>query len=268
VPEGPEVRQISQQLSKLVSGREVQDITVLSGRYLKKDLPGLTRMRHKMPVKVVGVGVHGKFSYWICDGEMFLWCTLGMTGSWSTERGKHSRVRFSFSDGTSVFYDDIRNFGTLKFEEGKTSLLGKLSSMGPDMLAEDITDEKFSSRLQKRPNWTVAKSIMNQTVIAGVGNYVKADALWLAGISPHRTVESLTDEDLSRLNGSIKQVLRESFQSGGATIRSYKHIDGSVGEYAQRFLVYNQKVDLNGNAVIRETTEDGRTTHWAPDAQK
>lgn len=268
MPEGPEVRQISQQLSKLVSGRELQEIDVLSGRYLKKDLPGLSRMKHKLPSSVVGVGVHGKFSYWICGSEMFLWCTLGMTGSWSTERGKHSRVRFRFADNSSVFYDDIRNFGTLKFEEGKTSLLGKLASLGPDMLAEDVSDEKFASRIQKRPHWSVAKSIMNQTVVAGVGNYVKADSLWLSGISPHRTVESLSNEDITNLNRSIKQVLRESFESGGATIKSYKHIDGTTGEYAERFLVYNQRVDLNGNAVIRETTEDGRTTHWVPNAQK
>jgi formamidopyrimidine-DNA glycosylase len=61
--------------------------------------------------------------------------------------------------------------------------------------------------------------------------------------------------------------MKESFKSGGATIRSYKNFNGEDGEYSRRFLVYNQKADPDGNEVIREMTEDQRTTHWCPSVQ-
>ena len=63
-------------------------------------------------------------------------------------------------------------------------------------------------------------------------------------------------------------MLRESFRSGGATIRTYENFDGSLGQYTQKFLVYNQKKDPIGNVVIKEKTSDGRTTHWVPEIQK
>jgi len=62
-------------------------------------------------------------------------------------------------------------------------------------------------------------------------------------------------------------VLRESFQNGGATLRTYKNFDGTVGQYSSRFAVYNQKTDPDGNEVIKEKTDDGRTTHWVPSVQ-
>ena len=108
---------------------------------------------------------------------------------------------------------------------------------------------------------------MDQSVIAGVGNYVKAEALWLARLSPHRAVSSLSDHDKKVLNHSIQTVLRESFQNGGATLRTYKNFDGSEGQYSSRFAVYNQSTDPDGNEVVKEKTDDGRTTHWVPNVQ-
>ena len=80
--------------------------------------------------------------------------------------------------------------------------------------------------------------------------------------------DSLTDQDMSALNRSIKHVMRESFQSGGATIRTYKSFEGEEGDYTRKFLVYNQTIDPDGNKVIKENTQDGRSTYWSPTAQK
>ena len=105
---------------------------------------------------------------------------------------------------------------------------------------------------------------MDQSVIAGVGNYVKAESLWLAKISPHRKIENLSSHEISVLNHSIQTVLRESLQNGGATLRTYKNFDGSEGQYSSRFAAYNQKKDPDGNDIVKEKTADGRTTHWVP----
>ena len=266
MPEGPEVRRMVQSLAKRVSGKTLNAVEILGGRYKKKPPSGIEVFGARLPLKVVGAGCHGKFLYWILDDEYSIWCTLGMTGSWSEIITKHPRARFHLSDG-ELYFNDQRNFGTLKFVRGKFNLIEKLTSLGPDMLATDVNDETFIKQLRKKDGWTIAKALMDQAVIAGVGNYIKADSLWLAKISPHRMIDDISDIELSSLNRVIKLVMRESFESGGATIKSYKNFDGSPGEYSRRFLVYNQKMDPDGHEIIREQTADGRVTHWCPTIQ-
>ncbi len=268
MPEGPEVKRFGQDLAQVVSGRYLDDVKILSGRYTKKEIPGLSELIKSLPTRVIGVGVHGKFLYWVLQNGYFLYSSLGMTGHWGSKKQKHSRVLLKFSDESEVYYTDQRNFGTLKFVYGKHELQKKIGTLGPDMLSEDVTHVKFRNRIKKKEAWTISKAIMDQSIIAGVGNYVKAEALWLAEISPHRQVSSLNDLEINSLNESIKNVLRNSYQSGGETIRSYKTFDGTEGQYARRVAVYNQKKDPNGLDVIKEKTEDGRTTHWVPQVQK
>tara|TARA_R100000808_G_C2155555_1_gene168656 strand:+ start:9934 stop:10737 length:804 start_codon:yes stop_codon:yes gene_type:complete len=266
VPEGPEVRRIAQQLAERVSGRTLKAVEILDGRYQKKPPSGIEIIAPRFPIRVVGAGCHGKFMYWLLDDEYSIWCTLGMTGGWSEVVTKHPRLRFHLNDGM-VYFNDQRNFGTIKFVRGKFNLIEKLTSLGPDMLATDVDNEMFIGRLRKKNKWEITKALMDQSVVAGVGNYIKADSLWLSKISPYRRVIDMSDQELISLNRSIQLVMRESFESGGATIKTYKNFDGSEGEYARKFLVYNQKTDPDGNEVIREQTADGRTTHWCPAIQ-
>ena len=267
MPEGPECRRIAESLAKFISNKKLVEVKLLSGRYTKKSPGGFESFSDDLPISVAGVGVHGKFIYWILNKEYSLWNTLGMTGSWGAAERKHSRVKFTFDDGTVVYFNDQRNFGTLKFVRGKHQLIEKLQSLGPDMLSEEVTPENFISRLRKKNSQNICKVLMDQSVVCGIGNYVKADSLWLAKISPHLNVSDISDSDLSLLNNCIKKVLRESYESGGATIKTYENFDGEKGEYAEQFLVYNRKTDSDGNEVVREHTPDGRTTHWSPKRQ-
>ena len=109
---------------------------------------------------------------------------------------------------------------------------------------------------------------MDQSVVAGIGNYVKAESLYLSQISPHRTVESLSEAEVFRLNNAVQAVLKEAYKRGGASIQTYKDFDGKEGQYSRKFAVYNQKKDPYGNDVHKDKTEDGRTTHWVPAIQK
>ncbi len=266
MPEGPEVKIIGESLAKWTSSKKVSEINVLSGRYLKKDIPGLDYARSNTPLDIVGVGVHGKFIYWITRNDIFLYNTLGMTGEWSKERNKHSRVEIKLEDG-SVYFNDQRNFGTLKFVEGRSNLIQKLKSLGPDLLSESVSDQKFIERFRAKDKWTIAKAMMDQSVVAGIGNYVKAEALWRARLSPHRTVASVSDASLAQLKKCCQDVLVSSYKDGGASIKNYRRPDGSLGQYTSRFAVYNQKKDPDGNDVVKESTADGRTTHWVPTVQ-
>ena len=266
MPEGPEVRRIAQALAERISDRTLNGVEIVGGRYQKKPPSGIGVIASQFPLKVIGAGCHGKFLYWILDDEFSIWCTLGMTGGWSEAIMKHPRMVFHLSDG-ALYFNDQRNFGTIKFVRGKFNLIEKLTSLGPDMLASDVSDEIFIKQFRKKGAWPIAKALMDQSIIAGVGNYVKADSLWLAKINPHRLVNDISGVELRSLNRIIKQVMRESFDSGGATIKSYRDFDTSKGEYSRRFLVYNQKMDPDGNEVIREQTADGRNTHWCPTVQ-
>jgi len=269
MPEGPECRQYAEALAKRVSGRKLVGIDILSGRYSDKHPTGMEEILHEMPIQVVGAGVHGKFVYIILQDEWSLWNTLGMTGSWSDTPRAHPRVRLTLDNG-DIYFNDDRNFGTLKFVKGKFQLIQKLKSLGPDILAEDITDGEFILRFRKNNDWQITTAMMNQSVVAGIGNYIKAEALWLARISPHRRVSELSDGQLSLLYSSINSIMKESYKTGGTTINSYEKIDkadNTDDDFSRRFLVYNQKTDPDGNKVVRETTEDQRTTHWCPGIQ-
>jgi DNA-formamidopyrimidine glycosylase len=265
MPEGPECRIMAEELARLISYNELTSISILSGRYLKKPPTGIEKIEKELPLKIIGAGCHGKFIYWLCHNENFIWTTMGMTGHWSTEPRKHSRIKFSFADGKAVYFNDQRNFGTIKFVCGKQNMIDKLESMGPDMLSDDVSDEEFIINLRMKNTKTLAEVLMNQSVIAGVGNYIKADALWMACMSPHRKVMDCNDAELANIHRCIKTVINENYKS--AKSGDFKNIYKNQG-YNRKFLVYNQSNDPNGNKVIRETTKDKRTTHWVPEIQK
>jgi formamidopyrimidine-DNA glycosylase len=268
MPEGAECKLAAEGLARALTDRTITGLQILSGRYAKKPFEGHTQLVTELPKRVVGAGCHGKFIYILLDGgDSSIWSTLGMTGHWSRSASRHARVRLSLDDGTDVYYNDTRNFGTLKWSQGRRMLAAKLKTLGPDMLADDVSHERFQAALLRKPKWTLAQALMDQGVVAGVGNYVKADSLWLAKLSPHRKVDSLSLEEFESLNDSIKRVLRDSYQSQGATIKSYKDFDDNEGGYGEAFLCYGRSEDEDGEEVIREETLDGRTTWWVPTRQ-
>lgn len=264
MPEGPEVKKIGEALAKVVSGKTLIAAEIISGRFIKKQPSGWTDLTPAFPLRIVGAGVHGKFCYWLCDNEIFIYSTFGMTGNWSQVESKHKRIKFTFSDGSKVFYNDQRNFGTIKIVLGKHNLIKKLKGLGPDILSEDISDQDFIQQIRKKPTWGITKVVMDQSIIAGIGNYIKADSLWLARINPHKTVSELSDGELALLNRSIKSVIRESYNSG-STIAAYP---GYTKPATRRFLVYGQDLDPDGKPVIKEETADGRSTYYVEEVQK
>ena len=266
MPEGPECRRMAHQLAERVSNRTIKSIEIVSGRYTKKPIENIEKFEDDLPIKIQGAGVHGKFIFFLLNSQWSIWNTLGMTGSWSSDLKKHSRVKFCLDEGER-YYNDQRNFGTLKFVQGKQPLVKKLSSLGPDLLAEECSNRDFAERLAKKHNKTIAEAIMDQSVLSGVGNYVKAEALYLAKISPNRIVSDLTSDEIVLLNKTTRSVLVNSFESGGATIKSYADFYGDTGNATDRFLVYGKKFDPNGNPVVKEKTADKRTTHWVPKVQ-
>ena len=287
MPEGPECTRTARQVNRAVQGKELVNLNFISGRYTKK-LPDkfadfyIALEEQHLPVK--GVYNKGKFIWWefgdllpIC----YMYTTLGMTGNFKLQPSKHTRIAFYFDDDSAIYYNDQRNFGTIKFVFDDKDHQKKLDSIGPDMLNNPCTLSTFLDIANRKPGWTVVKWLMEQSQISGVGNIYKSESLFLAGIAPHRLMESLDDEELEKLYFAVCKVLSASYESGGATIRNYSDLYNNHGKYTRfpsnpnemiearqsRVMVYNQKEDIYGNPVERIKLNDGRTTFWSPKVQ-
>ena len=231
MPEGPECTRTAKQVNRYVRGLTLVNVNVVSGRYTKKLPEGFDELMSFLPLKVNEVTVKGKFIYWLLDKEISIWTTLGMTGNFKLQPSKHTRLAYDFDDGSAVYYNDQRNFGTTKFCFNSHSLLAKLDKIGPDMLNNPCTLEEFKLRASKKPKWSVVKWLMDQSQISGVGNIYKSESLFLAGISPYRIMESLTTNELEKLYNAICKILQSAYQDGGATIRNYSDLYAHHGKY-------------------------------------
>ena len=286
MPEGPECTIVARQLNNFIADKGLCDIEILTGRYTKKEPEGYSEFYETLvdnPHHVLGATNKGKFIYWLTQHGC-IFSTLGMTGTYKTEDNKYARVRFEFVDGTNIYYSDMRNFGTLKFfvgEEATRQLNKKLNEIGPDMLNAPCDEETWLSICEKRKNQSLVKFLMEQKNVSGVGNIYKSESLFLSALAPHRRVSECSEEELLRLYKAVKTVLKNSFESGGATIRNYSDLYNNQGEYVAfpskaddmmksriGVMVYSQKEDPYGNPVEKITLDDGRTTHWSPAVQK
>ena len=267
MPEGPEVRKNVDFLNAACKGKKLISLKIQSGRYVKHGPFSGYESLVKSDLKINNVSCKGKFIYFEFDNGSSLWSTLGMSGIWQTYPTQHTRVQLTVSGGTCVYFNDVRNFGTLKFVSDRQALDKKLRTLGPDMLNDDVSFETFKERFQKASKKTIAESLMNQAVIAGIGNYLKAEILYAAEISPHRLCGSITEAEYADLHQACDLLPSLSYAQGGATLATYRDADGKPGDFSRRFAVYNQKFDPQGNPVIREQTKDKRTTHWVPKIQ-
>lgn len=270
MPEGPEVKTTTDFLSKYTN-KTLSGFCVLSGRYAKAGgVPNDSAAL--LPAKIKSVDCKGKFIYFTLkhndNQDYYLFSTLGMSGMWSNVKSKHARFAIFFDDESVLYYNDTRNFGTLKFVNEKSVLDKKLKSLGPDILSYDVPLQEFISRFNRKHNKTIAECLMNQSVVSGIGNYLKAEILYRSKLSPHRLVKDINHLEWVSLHFNSKVQIVKAYKLGGATIESYRQPNGAEGLYSRRFAVYNQKTDPSGNQVIKEQTADKRTTHWVPNIQK
>lgn len=270
-PEGPELARSRDILRSILFGRSVIDVE-FSGRYEVTPPRGHSTFVTGLPCAIEDVDVKGKFMWWTCvskdHSKSYVCTTYGMSGQWTTEHEGQRNVacRVVLDDGTVIKFVDPRRFGTISFVD-EEHLRKKVDSLGPDMLNAPPAVDEFITRIRSDRR-TVCESLMDQTRVSGVGNYVKCESLYLAGISPHRVSSSLTDAELIDLHESIITVMRLSYEAGGASVRTYNNVDGRRGLAQDNFIVYGKKNDFMDREVVRERTRDGRTTHWVPGYQK
>lgn len=273
MPEGPEVKYITDYLNTNLKNKLLKKITINCGRYKKNGPPkGYNSFIKELPLKIKSINCYGKFIWWeFFNSNFTIWNTLGMSGWWNFTKGeKHNNVSFVF-DNEIANFNDYRNFGTFIFCT-KDNLEKKLSKFGPDILDVSLKDrgkELFKKKLERKRNDTfIATALLDQGVAAGCGNYIRAEVLYLARISPYRKIVDLTDNEIDKLWNILQQV---GFNYYNKTIgKKYKIIDGKykfADNYKKQFLVYSQTKDPLGNTVTRSKIKD-RSIHYVEKLQK
>lgn len=272
MPEGPELKRSRDEIRDIILGRKIHHMSPTGeGRYRTTLPAGYKSAFELLPLTVEGVDTKGKFMWWtLRSGErkLFMWCTYGMSGQWSPRHRKHTAFIVEH-DGGRLHFVDQRRFGTLKFVEYESEHEAKLQSLGPDVLGDPpVALEIFAERILRKPSRNIGETLMDQTCVSGVGNYLRAEILWASRVSPWRQVADLTAAEVLTLHENTLSICRASYESGGSTLYTFEGVDGEPGEYGDRFAVYGRSTDAEGNEVVRESDGDGRTVHWSPSRQK
>lgn len=285
MPEGVEVKLSAETIKPMIQDHVLIFAKATSNsRYGTKDPEGLNEFVKAMEseelfkqggMKVLDIKTHGKFMYWKFSDDWYMFCTFGMTGQWAPQRGKHPCFVFTHtpaqwtSSSSEMVFNDPRHFGTIKFTNNKQELLDKLNELGWDPLQHKLSDwfPYLISKLSKT-NKPIAQIMMEQNIFSGVGNYIRAEALYAAKISPWKPSNLLTKDEVLALCNACVEVMEESYKHQGATIQTYKTVYGEEGRYSSCFKVYGKKTDPLGNKIIKEEMDGGRTIHWCPTIQK
>ena len=242
---------------------------------------------HKnLPIKVIDIKTKGKFMYMILSHNLYLFSTLGLSGGWvwsSTKRNKfehptlleylkkeevdsymktslkHLNVEFKTNKGSVYFYDTL-SFGTLKVITTNKELEKKLNMIGPDIMDHDTTFEIFQEQINKKKNLTkmIGNVLMDQKTISGIGNYLRADILWLCKISPFRKVNKLSEEDLRRIYHNSKVLTWGQYDKKEAKrLKIISSKDKLPSDFNRDFFVYYEDKDIYGNEIVKEELYEG-----------
>lgn len=192
---------------------------------------------------------------------------------WFERALAHLNVEFVMDNGQKGYFYDQLSFGTLKLLKTRAELDKKLRELGADMLDTETTFEVFSKAVVRSTNKTkaIGNVIVNQRLISGIGNYLRADALWMARVSPFRKVEDLNKEELERIYKSARALMWGDYAPEEAKQLGYINGDFKIPhDYGREFFVYRQEKDLDGRKVEKKELYEGsqkRMIYWVPDIQ-
>jgi formamidopyrimidine-DNA glycosylase len=184
---------------------------------------------------------------------------------------KSTRVEFTFQDETKLFFNDQRKFGWVKLiPTAEVPNIDFMKKVGPEPLDASFTAEQFAERLQRRKNTSIKAALLDQSVIAGVGNIYADESLWGAKIHPATLVRDVSRQKMATLFMELQYVLNLSIQKGGSSNHTYVNAEGKKGSYmnfARVFRREGQACPRCGTIIIKLRVA-GRGTHICPHDQK
>jgi formamidopyrimidine-DNA glycosylase len=267
VPELPEVETIRGQLAPRLEGRTFALVDILDSR-LTRPLDPREVAAELQGERVVAVERRGKYLVVRLEGGAALLVHLRMTGSFGFEPTSHERAVVELEDGTRLVYRDVRRFGTWLVVPGEELDPYIAAKNGPEPLGPEFTTRWLAARLAVR-RAALKAVLLDQRVVAGLGNIYADEALWRARLSPLRPANSLEREEVRRLQRAIRDALRTGIARQGSTLRDYAAPDGSTGAMQTEFRVYGREGEPcpRCGTPIAKTRVAGRGTWYCPHCQ-
>lgn len=270
MPELPEVECVRRTLEPAVLGRRVAQVRTTLPKLARPNPRALARgMGHRV---IQALGRHGKLLIMHLDDGSFWTIHLGMTGqvilASQRPQAKHIHITVSFDDGgPRLYFRDPRQFGAMTHCPDQAALqAGPLANMGPDALG--LGQEEFIERLAKRGG-RLKSVLLDQRVLAGVGNIYADESLHMAGLHPLSRPSQLSAEDLGRLHQALQEVLRLSLKRGGSSVSNFVDARGRPGTFQHAHRVYRrtgQPCPVCAG-IIQRTVVAGRSTHYCTQCQ-
>lgn len=183
---------------------------------------------------------------------------------------KSTRVMLTFSDGSRLFFNDQRKFGWMRLlPTAEVPQIDFFQKVGPEPLEAAFTWEVLRQQLLRRKNTNIKAALLDQTVVAGVGNIYADESLWGARLHPTTLVRYLTDDDYRHLHKALVDILKLSISKGGSTDQHYVDAEGKPGKYLTFASVFRREGQPcpRCGAIIEKTKVAGRGTHTCPVCQ-
>jgi formamidopyrimidine-DNA glycosylase len=244
MPELPEVEHAARGLGAQIIGRRILAVTHLDWERMV-ETPPVEQFRALLEGRVVlAAGRRAKWILLTLDGGWTLALHLRMSGTVSVhdsaaQPDTHTHLVLLLDDGRQVFFHDTRKFGRARLLD-MAGLATLESAHGLEPLTDDFTPAALAERLRGRRT-RLKPLLLDQKVIAGIGNIYADEALWHAQLHPLRLSDSLSDDEVARLHAGIRTALLQGLEHGGSTLRDYRNSYGDSGSNQEHFKVYNQQ---------------------------
>jgi formamidopyrimidine-DNA glycosylase len=273
MPELPEVETVRRMLAERVVGRTVRTVA-LSGLPLRGRVPR-TLGRRLTGRTMESIGRHGKYLLIRFDGELTVIAHLGMSGRWlffpdaPVKAMPHVHVRIAFRDGSELWFQDPRRFGSVKaVATSRVARDPSIAVLGPDPIEHPPTGSWLHAQAQGL-RAAVKLMLLDQRRLAGVGNIYASEILHRAGVDPRRPAGRIPADDWERIAEETRRVLDEAIGRFGTTFSMYRTLWNEPGSYGDQLRVYDragQPCRICGNP-IRRIVQGARSTFFCPRCQ-
>jgi formamidopyrimidine-DNA glycosylase len=254
---------------------------VLDGETIVRAEPRRADLRWPMPVdlrqrltgaRVTGLGRRAKYGLIHTDRDDVLIFHLGMSGRWRVdphEIDKHDHFILETGSGRVVALNDHRRFGSLDIMPTAEMCAYKaFVTMGPEPLSDEFDAAALQAAFKGRAA-PIKAMLLNQNIVAGLGNIYVCEALHMAGISPTTVSAKISKPRLEKLVVAIKDVLTSAIAAGGSTLRDFAAPDGELGYFAKDFLVYGREGQpCHCGSVVKRRVDSGRSTFYCAKCQR
>jgi formamidopyrimidine-DNA glycosylase len=274
MPELPEVETVRLTLRPAVGATILQVWTSGQALRLGRPIPAAALRRAMSGRSIVELRRFGKYLVIDTDGPRSLLVHLGMTGRLRVhrpgdDRAAHTHVVFRLADGRELRYSDPRRFGQVDLvRRGAEREHPSLAVLGLDPLTEKLDGAYLFKRAQGR-SASLKAFLMDQGVVAGVGNIYASEALWRAKLRPTSTLDRLTKPRADALARGVRDSLRHALAKGGTSLKDFVDADGAEGSNAEYLLAYGREGEpcKRCKTAIQRTVLQGRATYCCPACQ-